>query len=468
MSVLRLAALSPFLLALALALAARTGIAETVALTDVTIHTLGPQGTIANGTLVIEGGRIAALGGDVRVPDGARVIEGAGGIVTPGIFDPLTTLGLEEISLEESTVDAVQRGDELTAAFDIADAVDPRSTVIAVNRAEGVTRALVAPRAQPPAEGIEPGSVLSGQAAVIGLGGGDFVTRRGAAVVANLGSAGGALAGGSRAAALQRLGIALEDAADYAEHRDAYAAGARREYSIGRADLEALLPVLAGEAPLLVRVERASDIRAALALAARHGIRLIVAGGAEAWMAAEALAASGTPVVLEPLRNLPRSFDMLNATLANAARLRAAGVTIAFTEGETHNAANVRHGAGNAVAAGLPWIEGLRAITRSPAEIYGLGEELGALAAGMRADLVLWDGDPLEVTSFARRVFVDGVEQPRASRQTLLRDRYLPVVIGGAAGDTDAHDSSRPYPPAYRRSWEAADERPAAAPASSR
>lgn len=413
-------------LLLAAAGAAPAG-AETVALTGATVHTLGPAGTLAGATVVIIDGKVAAVGREVAVPAGARVIDAAGKAITPGLFDSVSQIGLVDVSMEKASRDGATDDPRLTAAFDVADAFNPRSVLVAVNRSEGLTRALVAP-----APGASP---IAGRGAVFDLGGSAAPVRNPAAVVVTLGEAGAALAGGSRAAALARLREALDDARDFAAHRDAWERAARRPYALSRLDLAALLPVLAGEVPLAAAVDRASDIEAALRLAADYGLKLVVVGGAEAWKVAPALARAGVPVVLSPLHNLPDRFESLGATLENAARLHAAGVTVAFSTGDAHNGRNLRQDAGNAVAYGLPWEVGLKAMTVNPARIWGVDAACGTLEPGKDADLVVWDGDPLEVTTFAERVFIAGREMPAANRQTALRDRY--------------RDLGGPLPPAY-------------------
>src|SRR5690606_12391666 len=184
-------------------------------------------------------------------------------------------------------------------------------------------------------------------------------------------------------------------------------------------------PYLAG-GRVVFSVDRAADILQVLALAKRHGMRPVIAGGAEAWRVAEALAAAKVPVLLDALDNLPGNFDRLGATLENAARLHAAGVTIAFSQrgDATHNARKVRQLAGVAVANGLPWDAALAALTRNPAEVFGQADR-GRIAVGQLADLVLWSGDPLEVTSWAEQVWIAGKPQPMRSRQTELLERYL-------------------------------------------
>ena len=340
-----------------------------------------------------------------------------GRVVTPGLLNSLTRLGLVEVSAVEGTADGEVKSDRVTAAFDVADALNPRSTLIAVNRIDGLTRAVVAP---------SPGnSLIAGQGAVIQLGvGADLLVRGRVAMFASLGERGAELTGGARSAAILRLREVLQDAADFAANRKAFDSGDRRDYSLSRLDLEALVPVVRGELPLVITAGRASDIVAALRLAKEFRLRLILAGVAEGWMVAGEIAAADVPVLVEPLDNLPSSFEQLGATLANAARLRAAGVRVAFMNGDAHNARNVRQSAGNAVANGMSWHDALAALTTVPASIWGIADRYGSLEPGKEADLVLWDGDPLEVTTYADVVLIRGVEIPMESRQTLLRDRY--------------------------------------------
>lgn len=427
--------LSPALIALAALLplmgawAAPAVRAETVVITGATLQTLGPLGVIKNGTLVIEDGKIRAVGASVPVPASARVIDGRGKVVTPGLFDSYTHLGISEVDAVRGTQDASLKDDRVTAAFSVADAVNPRSILIPVNRIEGITRAVVAP---------EPGgSLIAGQGAVIHLGGtSDSLVRTPVAMFAYLGERGAALSGGARGGAILRLREALDDAKDYAANRKAYDAGERRSYSLSRLDLEALLPVARGELPLVVQVNRASDIEIVLRLAKELGLKLILAGALDGWQVADQIAAAQVPVLVNGLENVPNSFEGLGATLENAARLHRAGVTIALMSADAHNSRNLRQGAGNAVAYGLPWSAALAAITSVPARIWGIDAAYGTLEAGKDADVVIWDGDPLELTSYPTQVFIRGVDIPLRSRQTDLRDRYK--------------DLKNPLPPAYR------------------
>jgi imidazolonepropionase-like amidohydrolase len=190
---------------------------------------------------------------------------------------------------------------------------------------------------------------------------------------------------------------------------------------------------LAEHRPFLFAIDRAADIRTALAFAEREKIRIVIVGGAEAWRVSAALARARVPVVLDPLEDLPSSFDAIGATLENAARLSRAGVTIAFSlrAGPT-DARKLRQAAGNAVAHGLAWDVALAAVTRVPADIFGAGG-FGSITIGQPANLVVWTADPLEVTSLVVAQWLDGHPQSLATRQTALRDRYFEKVQKGAA-----------------------------------
>jgi len=391
---------------------------ETVAITGATVHTMGPAGTLRGATVIIAGRRIQAVGLGIPVPAGARRIDAAGKVVTPGLLDSLTNLGLVEVNAVEDTEDATNEDPHVSASFDVTLGINSRSMLIPINRVEGITRAISAP-----ATGK---SLFLGQGAVIQLGGGpQTVVRRSAAQFVALGEAGARLAGGTRGAAAILLREALSDALDYDAHRSAYDRAERRPYSLPRLDLEALLPVARGEQPLVALVNRASDIEQILDLARQMKLHLILAGAAEGWEVAGEIAAARVPVLLNPLTNLPQSFEELGATLENAARLERAGVTVAFLTGDSHNSRNLRQGAGNAVAHGLPWESALAAMTVNPARIWGL-DDYGTLEPGKDADVVIWNGDPLEVTAAAEHVFIRGQEMPQDSRQIRLRDRYLP------------------------------------------
>ncbi len=410
-------------LLLALSHAAGAG---TTAITNAKIHTVGSQGTLDDATVVFADGRIVAVGVDVEVPAGATVIDAEGKIVTPGLFTPAGQLGLVEVELSAGPIDNEQRGTQFTASFDVASAFNKRSTLIAINRAEGVTRSLIAPGPGDVNEAGEMGQLFSGLAAVVNLGDDEPIDRRAAALVVNLGETGSVIAGGSRAAATLQLRNALDEASDYARNKAAFERGQRRPYSLSASDLEALQSVLSGNVPLLANVDRASDITAFVDLVDEYDIRAIIAGGAEAWMVADELATAGIAVIVEPTMNLPGNFDRINARLGAATILARAGVAVTLAESQstTHNARNITQSAGNAVVDGLSWDEALRAITLTPAEIFGVADITGSIEAGKQADLVIWPADPLELTSFPEQVFIKGAAVSMTNRQTLLRDRY--------------------------------------------
>ncbi len=290
--------------------------------------------------------------------------------------------------------------------------------MIPVTRVEGITRVLVTPSGT--------GNVLLGQGAVFDLSGQHVpqsVTRAPAVMVAVLGEAGATVAGGSRTTAVLRLREALQDAQDFAINRVAYNSAQRREYARGRLDLEALQPVLKGEVPLLVQANRASDLLAAMRVASEFKVRLVLMGGAEAWMVADEIAKRRIPVVVKPLTNLP-GFESLGATLENAARLRKAGVTVALASFDTHNSRNLRQEAGNAIANGLDRDEALAAVTLVPARLWGVADRYGSLEPGKDADVVVWSGDPFELTTGVEHVFIAGQEVPKDTRQMRLLERY--------------------------------------------
>lgn len=418
-------------LASLLLLASAAAGAEPVAITGGTVYTLGPAGKIEGGTVLIEDGKVRAVGRDVAVPAGARRIDATGKVVTPGLMDSLTRLGLVEVSQVEESNDArPNEDDRFTAAFDVVDGINPRSILIPIARVEGVTRAVVAPQTGE--------SLIAGRGAVIHLGteSGDWLLSSPVAMYAVLGESGAGLAGGARGAAMLRLREAFQDALDYANNRSAFDRGERREYALSRLDLEALQPVVKGELPLVVLVHRASDIEAALRLARDFRLKLIVAGAREAWMVAGQLAAARVPVLLDPLANLPASFETLGSTLESAGRLHRAGVTVVFMSGDAHDVRNIKQAAGNAVSYGMPWEAALAALTIVPARLWGIADRYGSLEPGKDADVVVWDGDPLETTSYPEHVFLRGAEVPKDTRQLRLRDRYKEL--------------SKDQPPAYR------------------
>ena len=402
-------------------------VADTTAIVGGTVHTVGPQGTIESATIIIIDGQITAVGSGVGVPDGASIIDAGGKIVTPGLFSPLGNLGLVEVGMSAGPVDSAQVGNQFTAGFDVADAYNSRSTLIPIQRIEGITRAAITPSPGYPDEFGNMGHTLSGLAAIVNLGDDNVLDKRGAAMVVTLGESGSYFAGGTRTGAWLVLRNSLDEAIDYRDHKGDFERGMRREYEHSVADLEALQGVIAGDVPLLVNIDRASDIEVLIALIEEYGLEAIISGGAEAWMLADELANAEVSVILRVTSNLPGNFDRINNRRGGANILAAAGVRYALSDsdGQTHNARNATQIAGNAVADGLDWNAALRAITLSPAEIYGVADAVGSIEAGKAADIVIWPADPFELTTYPDQVLINGVVIPMESRQTMLRDRYL-------------------------------------------
>ena len=399
--------------------------AETVAITGARILTAGPAGTIEEGTILFRDGRVVAVGRGVGVPAGARVVDALGGWVTPGFIQAGSTLGAVEVSQVPRSADRSTHSPTVSAAFDLSLGLNPDSILLPVARLAGITHAVATPRYD------DRGGrrlLFAGQAAVIDLGQRpDMVTRPRVAMVLQMGEGGAARAGGARGSALVALRILIEDVRHFAANRAAYDRGAGRPQTLSRADLEALVPVVQGRMPVIVEADRASDIVELIAFAREQRLRIILDGAAEGWRVADAIAAAGIPVILDPVANLPRSFSELGATLENAARLEAAGVEIVLTAGAgaAHRARELRYGAGNAVAHGLPHTAALEALTINPARIFGVADRIGSIEPGKEADLVLWSGDPFEPLSQPRAVFIRGVEQPLTARPLELRDRYM-------------------------------------------
>ncbi|MEN8375675.1 MAG: amidohydrolase family protein [Gemmatimonadota bacterium] len=414
----------------ALVLVSGDAAAQTVAVTNARIHTVSGS-VIEGGTIVFEDGRIVALGADLQAPAGALVIDGTGKVVTPGLIESSSQLGVVEIGAVRQTVDASSSDDRVTAAFRASDGLNPFSTLIPVAATGGVTRAVVRPTGA---------ALIRGQAALIDLDGArpaDLIVRDPLAMVSALDQGAAGRFGGSRGAALMRMREALQDARDYAANRGAFNAGARREYALSRLDLEALVPVVNGELPLVLDANRTTEILAAIALAEEFGLDLILSGAAEGWVVADAIAEAGVPVVTNPTENIP-SYDRLAISLEGAARLAEAGVPVAFSTGVlvgspalgTHNVRNLRLLAGAAVRNGMPYADALRAVTLTPAEVWGVAEDVGSLEPGKSADVVVWSGDPFEPLTRAEHVFIAGREMDAPTRQDRLLERYR--SIGGA------------------------------------
>jgi imidazolonepropionase-like amidohydrolase len=392
-------------------------LAQPIAIVGGQVHPVsGP--VIENGTVIITNGRITAVGTSVPLPVGARVIDAKGKWVTPGLINALTSLGLSEVGSVPAANDGTAQGDHgVAAAFRVWEGLNPDSVLWAPARNEGVTSALAVPT----------GGLIAGQAVFVDTAGTtrlELIRKAPAALMASLTAS--TVDAGSRGDLLLRLRQVFDDARAYPTRKAAYERAATRPFVISHIHLEALQLVLTGKVPLVVAVDRASDIQALLDLARDYRIRVVVVGGAEAWKVAAALAAAKVPVLTGALDNIPTSFDELGARQENAAILQKAGVPVVITAGgrEGFNVRNIRQHAGNAVAYGLPWNEALRAVTLTPAEAFGVADTIGSLAPGKAANLVIWSGDPFEFSTRAERVFIRGQEVQGPSRQDLLSDRY--------------------------------------------
>ncbi|MBD7941538.1 amidohydrolase family protein [Brevundimonas guildfordensis] len=395
---------------------------------------------IENGTVVIRNGKVVSVGTGAA-PAGLRVIDARGKIVTPGFVAVDSGLAGTEVGSVRGSNDLANRANTLTAAFDLSYGLDPWSFTLPVARLGGVTRAVVTPQhggsggghshddsdfAGAGQGGFQTPGLFAGQAAVIKLGGSDILVKPRVAMVAPFGEAGAAVAGGARGAEFVLFKETLGEVRAYARNKAAYERADMRALSLSRADMEALIPVADGRMPLIVTVNRASDIQQVLRLAREEGIKVILDGAAEGWLVADEIAAAKVPVILHPTTNLPSNFEMRAARMQNAAALNAAGVVIALkgNEGAAHRARDIRYNAGNAVSHGLPFAAAIQAITVNPARIFGFDGQFGELKAGAAGDVVVWSGDPLEPLSQPSAVLIDGVEQPLQARNLLLRDRY--------------------------------------------
>ncbi|WCL55046.1 amidohydrolase family protein [Gimibacter soli] len=390
--------------------------AENIAVTGGTAYTKGGYGKVENATVLIADGKIQSVTAAGEVPEGYKVIDAAGKIVTVGLMVSETTLGLTEVGFSAGIDDGSAKGDA-SIPLDAADGINPDSVLIPVTRIEGVTRAYT---------GLEGSKDMwLGQGAVIHLGNGpDLVVKRHAALGLELDEGAASSNGGSRVALWYSVRSKLDGAkAGGKEDKD------DKDKKEAKPDPEkdALTRVLKGEQPLLVQADRASDIRKVIELKKAYGVRVILVGAAEAWRVADELAAAQIPVIVNPVQNLPGSFDTLGATQENAARLHKAGVKIALVGLGTDNARLMPQYAGNAVANGLPWEAAMDAMTVNPAEMFGVADSYGTLEAGKDADVVVWSGDPLELSSAPDHVLIKGEEIPLVSRQTKLAARYHPV-----------------------------------------
>lgn len=410
-------------LLLAMAVAASTltaplASAQNLLIRNAIVHTAGSRGTLQNADVLVRDGRISAVGNGLSAGS-ATVIDAQGKPLTPTLFGGITGIGIEEVSGEQTTNDtalalgAGAKQMEVRPEFDVVSAYNPNSVLLPVARVEGIGWTLLEAGSRPG------GSIIAGQGAPMRLDGSiDPVGKP--VLFVNLGSSTAPLSGDNRAGQWMLLDQLLDEANGRigADSRMALLTPAGRK---------TLASYFNNGGRVMVQVDRAADIRQLLRWADKRKARIAISGGAEAWQLAPQLVAAKVPVFIDPLVDLPSSFDQIGATLENAARLQAAGVQVGFSQAsnDSHNARKMRQLAGNAVANGLPWEAGLAGLTKVPAQTLGVDSQVGEIAPGKRADLVLWTGDPLDVANTAQQVWMDGRAIPMRSRQTELRDRYL-------------------------------------------
>lgn len=419
------------LLALALgatALTATPALAQDVTITNARLVIGDGSEPIEGGTVVVKGGSVVYAGPAGGAPAGGNAVDAGGAWVTPGLFATVTTLGLADVSAVGESNDITANGSPFSAALDASSSINPASQHILVHRAAGITRAATST--------LPAGSIFAGQGAIIDLDGDarPVMQARAFQMIA-LGEGGAQRAGGSRVAAHVLLRAALREAQALVGKPgtpQTTEIGKDDEVLLSRFDAEALVPVVTGQQKLYIAVERAADIRAVLALKAEYPkLDIVLVGATEGWLVANEIAAAGIPVIANGLLDLPETFEQLGATQSNAGRLAQAGVKVAINAATLQDPRRLQQVAGNLVAlnrvpgaAGMAWGKAFAAISSVPAEISGMGGKAGVLKAGALGDVVLWDGDPLEVGSVPTKVFIGGIEQSLDNHQSRLRERY--------------------------------------------
>jgi imidazolonepropionase-like amidohydrolase len=403
------------LVAIALA-AVSSANAESFAITNATIHTVTEQGILTNATVVIDDGKIIAI--NPKKIDADVVFDAMGKILTPGLIGSMNSLGLVEVNAVSRTRDARDKKADIT--FDASLAYNPRSTVVPYTRKGGITSNVTVPGGGD--------SMFKGQTFVTDLSGEfDSVFIKENAVLIDL----GAKSSGSRALSLQKLRYKLEDAQkaltkaaeeEKAAKKDKKDDDKKKTPKEPKRDEQIINALLAGEKPLVAYADRATDLLELLKLKAEFNLDLVIAGGADAILITEEIAAANVPVIFGALDNLPSSFDSLHSSLENTAKLTNAGINVSLAIHDAHNLYQLRFEAGNAVANGLTKEQALAAVTANVADAFNI--DAGRIAVGKKADLVLWSADPFELSSKVDKMWIDGKEYSTQSRQDELRKRY--------------------------------------------
>ena len=402
------------LLLLTMSLSVLTAQAEDYVMTNLKLFA-GPGNDEQTISIRVTDGVIAEMGESIDTA-GVVSIDGKGRYVTSGLIDSGSTIGIEEVGLSTNAEDQEYEGDAMSAAFDPLLAYNRNSSLIPSILNEGVTHVQVTPKAGK--------DVFAGLGGLVRLDQG-LVPGAPRIVYAYLGETGRRHAGNSRAAALQRLLQGLDEAVIYASKKKAYETNRLLQLAFSVADLEVLAALLAGDMKLAVYVDRAAEIEAVLSALAGYELDVVLLGAREAWQVVGAISAADVPVVINVVDNQPSSFDRLGVRLDQAKLLHDAGISFAFmTENIYSESRMLTQSAGVAVAYGLPWSAALAAITSAPAAIWGVEDSFGELAAGKAATFVLWDADPLEVTSEPEAIYIAGERVWMENRQDMLRERY--------------------------------------------
>jgi len=400
------------------------------------------HGVIENGVLVMSAGKISAVGaaGSVTIPKGAQVVDVTGMTVYPGLIDSESYLGLTEISAERDTNDMIELSDEIMPHMHVYDAFHAESELIPVARLNGVTNAIVAPQNQDTLPGQDAFVQLDGKSA------NEMLLVRDIALPLNFtGEQRRNESWEKRKFPQTRMGLAAQlrqallDAQDYADRwadyekkkSDTTARSSDKDDKKGPPTppkhdlkLEALLPYLQGKKPIVLAALEPSDLETAVGLARQFNLKFVLNHISHSQPVLDYVAALKVPVIVGPIYEDPRNYERYDAVYKLPGELYQRGVKIAFASYDAHAVRNLPYAAGYAVAFGLPHDEALKAITLNPAEIWGVADQLGSLDVGKTANVVVADGDPLDVKSDVKRVFIDGREVPMTSRQTELRDRY--------------------------------------------
>jgi imidazolonepropionase-like amidohydrolase len=394
------------------------------------------HGVIENGSILIDNGKIAAIGPttSIKAPKDARILDVSGMTLYPGLIDSETALGLTEISAEAMTNDLVEQSDEIMPHMHVYDAFHAESELIPVTRLNGITNAVVAPESADTLPGQDSFVQLAGPSAA------EMLLVRDVAMPLNFtGTQRRNESREKRKFPETRMGMASQlrqafiDAQDYEQHLIDYekkkadaARDKKPEPSAPKRDLklEALLPYLHGKRPVILAAETASDLDTAVRLAQEFNLKFVLNHISHSRPVLDYVASLKVPVIVGPIYETPKEDERFDAVYTLPAELYKRGVKIAFASFEAHNSRNLPYQAGFATGFGLPPDEALKAITLNAAEIWGVADQLGSLDVGKTANIVVANGDPLDIKTDVKRVFIAGQEIPMTSRQTRLRDEY--------------------------------------------